>query len=238
MADDNGWNASAEAWIADMKGDAGDWSRLHVLDAPMTARATASGISNALDVGCGEGRFCRRLAARGIATTGIDPTVAMLAEARRRHGEGRYLCARAEALPFADASFDLVLAYLTLIDIDDCEAAIAEMARVAAPGGRVLIANLASQFSANGGAGWVETKDGAPVFPIDDYLVPRSEWYAWRGINVRNWHRPLSQYIRAFFAAGLTLTHFDEPEPAIGGPRADRYRRIPWFVIMEWAKPG
>ena len=69
----NGWDDSAEAWIADM-GEEGDFSRRHVLDAPMLARIRGRGFRNALDVGCGEGRFCRMLAAEGIAATGIDRT--------------------------------------------------------------------------------------------------------------------------------------------------------------------
>ena len=38
--------------------------------------------------------------------------------------------------------------------------------------------------------------------------------------------------------AGLTLTHFDEPAPNSGDPdSADRYRRVPWFLLMELEKP-
>ncbi|MEY2884679.1 MAG: hypothetical protein RL490_2403, partial [Pseudomonadota bacterium] len=62
----NGWAESAAAWIADM-GETGDFGRRHVLDAPMQARIAGRGHRTALDVGCGEGRFCRALAASGIA---------------------------------------------------------------------------------------------------------------------------------------------------------------------------
>ncbi len=141
--ENNGWDDSAEAWIADM-GAEGDFSRRHVLDAPMLARIRGRDFRNALDVGCGEGRFCRMLAAEGIATIGIDPTARLLAAARTRDPQGRYLEGRAEALPFDDASFDLVISYLTLIDIEDYAGGIAEMARVLRPGGSLLIANLNS----------------------------------------------------------------------------------------------
>ena len=37
--------------------------------------------------------------------------------------------------------------------------------------------------------------------------------------------------------AGLTLTHFDEPAPNSGDADiADSYRRVPWFLLMEWEK--
>ena len=54
----DGWSASAAAWIAE-QGEDGDYGRRFVLDAPMRARIEGRGFRNALDVGCGEGRFCR-----------------------------------------------------------------------------------------------------------------------------------------------------------------------------------
>ena len=188
--ENNGWDDSAEAWIADM-GDKGDFSRRHVLDAPMLALARGRGFRTALDIGCGEGRFCRMLAAEGIATTGIDPTLRLLDAARTRDPQGNYLQARAEALPFADASFDLAVSYLTLIDIDDYAAAIAEMARVLRPGGSLLIANLNS-FSTAGD--WTaEGKAAASQVPgvlctvLNRHLAgfSEAEWLTLRGLLER-----------------------------------------------------
>src|SRR5690606_16488180 len=125
----DGWKESAEAWIASM-GESGDFGRQFILDAPMLARVRKGGFDRALDVGCGEGRFCRLLRGEGIETIGIDPTEALLEQARRRDPSGDYRLGRAEKLDFADGSFDLVVSYLTLIDIEDIDAAIFEMARV------------------------------------------------------------------------------------------------------------
>lgn len=90
MAGDNGWAASASAWIADM-GTRGDYARRHVLDAPMLARIRGRGFRDALDVGCGEGRFCRMLRTEGISATGIEPTAPLCAEAKARDPGGNYL---------------------------------------------------------------------------------------------------------------------------------------------------
>lgn len=246
---DNGWDASAAAWIA-QQGEEGDFGRQYVLDRPMQARVIGRGFQDALDVGCGEGRFCRFLRGEGIAAIGIDPTEGLLAEARRRDPAGEYRLGSAEALPFPEGSFDLVVSYLTLIDIDDVAAATSEMARVLRPGGSLLIANLTSFSTAveedeirlEQGlplTGWIEDGEGRRLaFAIDRYLEPRSMWVAWRGIRIRNWHRPLSTYMRLLLGAGLELRHFDEPEPvAADHPSADGYRRAPWFLIMEWQKP-
>jgi len=66
---DDGWEQSAGAWIASI-GDKGDWGREHVLDPVMLERISAGQFERALDVGCGEGRFCRLLKAKGILFLG------------------------------------------------------------------------------------------------------------------------------------------------------------------------
>src|SRR3984957_8934016 len=121
----DGWDRSASSWIAAL-GERGDWGREHVLDPIMLKRASAQRFERALDVGCGEGRFCRMLRAKGIPVVGIDPTEELLAAARKRDSRGEYQIARAESLPFPDASFDLVVSYLTLIDIADFRADLKE----------------------------------------------------------------------------------------------------------------
>ncbi|HEY4361846.1 MAG TPA: class I SAM-dependent methyltransferase [Bryobacteraceae bacterium] len=232
---DNGWAESAQAWIAD-QGERGDFGRRYVLDAVMLARAVARGPRKALDVGCGEGRFCRALKGHGVEVTGIDPTVGLLEVARARDLGGTYLEGRAEKLPFEDSSFDLVVSYLTLIDIPDIEAAIPEMARVLRPGGALLIANLNSFNTACIETGWVKRSDGRnDHYPIDNYLEERSTWIEYRGIRIRNHHRPLSTYMRLLLGAGLRLSFFDEPGPIDECPasRAEAYRRVPWFLVME-----
>ncbi|MGV6873836.1 class I SAM-dependent methyltransferase [Pseudochelatococcus sp. B33] len=230
---DNGWEASASAWIADM-GDSGDFSRVHVLDAPMLDRIRGRGFGNALDVGCGEGRFCRMLRTEGIDATGIEPTETLRNTARSRDPAGRYIDAQAENLPFEDETFDLVVSYLTLIDIDGIEEAINGMARVLRPDGSLLIANL---NSFNTAGGWQKRDNGTTYFALDNYQVERAEWVSWRGVSIRNWHRPFGRYMQLLLATGLRLTHFAEPMPTGGDPgKAERYRRSPYFHIMEWQK--
>ena len=235
-----GWDQSAQAWL-DEQGDHGDWSRRFILDRVMLDRVRAAAPKTALDVGCGEGRFCRILAAEGIAARGIEPTRRLREEAVRRDPKGTYLDAMAEDLPFPDASFDMVIAYLTLIDIDGYREAIAEMARVLTPGGHLLIANLNSFNTANAHHTWIETDKGR-LYPIDHYLEARKEDVAWRDMAIQNWHRPLCDYMQALLQTGLILTFFDEPAPQgypeTDEPRADRNRRVPYFVVMEWQKPS
>ncbi len=87
----------------------------------------------ALEVGVGTGRFAAPL---GVAV-GIDPAVAMLAEARARG----ILCVRgtAEALPFRDGAFDHVLIVTTICFVDDPRRMLAEARRVLRPDGAAVI---------------------------------------------------------------------------------------------------
>lgn len=220
-------------------GDAGDFSRAHVLDTPMLALAKASTPATALDVGCGEGRFCRMLAAEGVACTGLDPAPAMVDAARARDPNGTYLTGFAERLPFSDAQFDLVVSYLTLIDIDDHKAAPAEMARVLTPGGHLLIANLTSHSTSSAMAGRRRCAEtGEELRLLGDYLTARKGWFEWDGLRIQNWHRPLSDYMQPCLEAGLVLTDFNEPRP-LSGPddRVQAYARNPYLMLMRWRKP-
>lgn len=222
-------------------GVGGDFGRRYVLDPVMLPRALASAPKTALDVGCGEGRFCRMLSAKGIACTGIDPTRALLDHARALDQTSSYIEASGEALPFEDASFDLVVSYLSLLDMPEIAAPIAEMARVLKPGGTLLIANCNAFNTAGAETGWIRGFGGAlKHYPVDHYLEERGFWTEWRGIRIVNHHRPLSAYMRELLRHDLQLSFFDEPAPIAGAPepKAERYRRAPWFVVMEWRKPA
>ena len=234
----NGWDELAKAWIAAV-GEGGDWARQNVLDPALLERIAQRRYRHALDVGCGEGRMCRMLQARAIRTVGIDPTAALLERARALDPSGDYRAASAEAMPFADGEFDLVLSCLTLIDIPDFRQAFREMVRVLEPGGTLLIANLTS-FTSTSADGSVRDADGRFLyFPVDRYLDEFPMWVTWKGIHIENWHRPLSAYMRELLRDGLRLVHFDEPAPIAGDAEvAANYRRAPWFLVMEWQKPS
>lgn len=112
-----------------------------------------------LDVGCGTGALLPRLAAwnaRVSAYAGLDPSPAMLrqaAEAARAPVEGGpapragFAAGEAEALPFASASFDVVLSASALHYFADAPRALAEMRRVLRPSGRLLLLDWSRDFA-------------------------------------------------------------------------------------------
>ena len=120
-----------------------------------------------LDVGCGTGIAARRVAARMAApgrVVGLDASPGMLAVARAaaaREGVAiDWREGRAEALPFADGEFDLVLCQYGLMFFADPTAALTEMRRVLADGGRALV----SVF---------QTLDRHPFYGILDRAIQR-----------------------------------------------------------------
>ena len=95
-----------------------------------------------LDVGCGTGVLAQRLAGMGFEMTGIDPSEGMLAILARNAGDVRGVHGSGTALPFADASFDLVMCVAVMhhvADAGDVRQTLAEMVRVARPAGRILV---------------------------------------------------------------------------------------------------
>jgi ubiquinone/menaquinone biosynthesis C-methylase UbiE len=100
-----------------------------------------------LDLGCGTGDVTAAVAsARQVPVTviGIDPSIAMIDEARRRHDSDssvRFERAHAESLPFDADTFDGAFAMRTLMHVDDVSAVCHELYRVLRPGARVLLSD-------------------------------------------------------------------------------------------------
>lgn len=100
---------------------------------------------DALDVGCGAGRLTRLLAAAGARASGIDVNPAVIrraiARAREDGADIEFAEGRAEALPWPDARFDVVVFSNSLhhVEADRMERALAEAARVLRPEGLLYV---------------------------------------------------------------------------------------------------
>ena len=96
-----------------------------------------------VDVGCGNGNAALLAAARGARVTGIDPAARLLGVARERAAaeglDATFVEGEAAAMPLADGEADIVLSVFGVIFAPHGAAAAAEMARVAAPAGRIVL---------------------------------------------------------------------------------------------------
>jgi ubiquinone/menaquinone biosynthesis C-methylase UbiE len=102
----------------------------------------------ALDLGTGTGRYCdvlRRIGHRAVI--GIDVSFGMLSVARRKPGFNVLVNADIGALPFADRSAGLTVAARSLSHVADLDQALAEIARVLAPGGTLVVSDLHAEHA-------------------------------------------------------------------------------------------
>lgn len=92
-----------------------------------------------LDAGCGSGLFAEMAAHGGTAVTGLDAAPGLVEYARTRRRAARYVVGDLERMPFEAAAFDVVTAFNSVLYAADPRRALAEIARVTAPSGRVVV---------------------------------------------------------------------------------------------------
>jgi SAM-dependent methyltransferase len=185
-----------------------------------------------LEVGCGEGRVARDLVARGHRVTGLDASPTLLHAAAEADPGSRYVEGAAEALPFDEHAFDLVVAYNSLMDVVDMPAAVREAARVLVPGGRLCACITHPMQTA---ATW-DDEDDAPLVISEAYLDARRMEVAVErdGLHFTfgGWCFPLEAYARALEVAGLLIEAIREPADPAGG----RWARVPMFLMWRALK--
>jgi 2-polyprenyl-3-methyl-5-hydroxy-6-metoxy-1,4-benzoquinol methylase len=145
-ADTEHWSRVSSEWI--------EWARAPNHDAFWAYRESllafvGRGESEALDVGCGEGRVSRELKACGYRVTALDPVRELVNAAREARSADDYAIASGDDLPFEDARFDLVMAYNVLMDVEDVSATLKEIRRVLRPAG-MLVISIVHPFSDRG----------------------------------------------------------------------------------------
>ena len=231
------WEANARWWQEGFTEGADPEYAEQIM--PIAAEWLA-GFDSVLDLGCGEGQIARQAAAGGASrVVGVDPTHNQVVEARRRGGGPCYGIADAAALPFAEASFDAVVACLVFEHIDTVDQAIAEVARVLRPEGRFVFF-LNHPLLQTPGSGWIDDQVLDPpeqYWRIGPYLVEdRSIEEVSKDVFIPFVHRPLSRYVNALADAGLGLTRMLEPAPPPGFlARAAEYEAaatIPRLLVL------
>jgi SAM-dependent methyltransferase len=226
-----GWERSAEDWArwACKPGHDSYW-RFH-RDAFFALLPAPAGLT--LEIGCGEGRVARDLASIGHRVVGVERSLTLV-RLGAAAATPRLVLADAARLPLRDASFDLVVAFMSLQDMDDMRAAVMEVARVLLPGGCLCLAavhpiNAAGQF---------QSMDDTRFVIEGNYFERRryTDTVERDGLRMtfhqRHW--TLEDYFAALEAAGLLTEAVREPVPGTGS----RWDRIPLFLNIRASKPG
>ncbi|HEX3641091.1 MAG TPA: bifunctional 2-polyprenyl-6-hydroxyphenol methylase/3-demethylubiquinol 3-O-methyltransferase UbiG, partial [Ktedonobacteraceae bacterium] len=124
-----------------------------------------------LDVGCGGGLLAEEFARLGCQVTGIDPSEPSLATARKHAQQSgldiSYQVGLGEQLPFADASFDIVVCCDVLEHVDNVAQVIQEISRVLKPNGLFFYDTINRTFLS-----WLAAIKMAQEWSITRFMPP------------------------------------------------------------------
>ena len=252
------WDDNADVWTR-LAREGYDVYRDHVnTPAFLEMLPPVKGLSG-LDIGCGEGENTRRLARLGACMTAID-----ISEKFVRHAATvaasepqaiRYVRASAVQLPFGDGAFDFATAFMSLMDIPENEAALAEARRVVRPGGffqfsithpctdtphRRNLRDARGETYAIEVGRYFDREDGH-VETWSFSAAPADLRAALRPFRVPRFHRTLASWLNSVVDAGWTLERVAEPlaseEVARRSPHVRDTRVAPYFLDVRCRRP-
>jgi SAM-dependent methyltransferase len=243
------WDRYADEYQAthgEFLGDVGFlWGPEGVREDDLHALGVVAG-RRVLELGCGAGQCSRWVLAHGGLPVGLDVSMRQLQHSRRIDLSLETLvptvCAGAAALPFADATFDIVFsAFGALQFIADADALVDEIARVTRPGGRLAFSVTHPtrwMFPDDPGEGGLVASqpywDRTPYVEVDDESGQTS--------YVEH-HRTLGDWVRAVVGAGLVLEDLVEPEWTAGRTEnwgqwsPERGALVPGTLVLVCRRP-
>jgi SAM-dependent methyltransferase len=223
------WHDSARAWVRWARDPAADhtfweWNLPAFLELlPEPGRLT-------VDLGCGEGRVARELIARGHRVAGVEPSGELAQAAREAEPAFEVHVAPADAVPLDDGCADLVVASMSLLNIEPLTGAVAEVARVLEPGGRFA---FSIPHPTNSAKPLGDDPEAGSYFAEYSY-VERRERSEGGAFDFHDIHRPLQAYVVALRDAGFLIADLREPRPpaeyVARRPEMERWLRRPCFL--------
>jgi 23S rRNA-/tRNA-specific pseudouridylate synthase/2-polyprenyl-3-methyl-5-hydroxy-6-metoxy-1,4-benzoquinol methylase len=256
-ADDTSWDSVAQ-WYDDLQGDKGnDHYEQVILPGALRLLEPKAGMT-VLDVACGQGVLCRRLAALGVNVTGIDASPKLIELARERspgvtfHAtDARSMATLGDAL--GPASFDAATCIMALTNIDKLEPVLATTATILKPGGVFIAIISHPAFRVPQDSDWgVDMERRRMYRRVDSYLstlrreitmAPGKQASGRGSAHTVTFHRPISVLVRHLADAGLFVDRLDElvsQRAATSGPRAPEENRVrlefPLFLAIRARK--
>lgn len=236
------WDDAAESWV-DFVRQGKDYFRDELnLPGMLKLIGNVKGLE-VLDVACGEGYNTRILARIGAKITGIDLSREMIEHAKSQEKEDQlgiryYVSDSADLSRFPARRFDLVTCFMALMDIENYDRTIGEIARVMKDDGRFIFSIPHPCFDYNPKSGEIER--------LARYFGIRSERVSWRmkrllrPFETTSFHRTFTDYSNALHKHGLLIRRLLEPKPTKKGPA--KYPPLkevflrPHSIIFETAK--
>jgi SAM-dependent methyltransferase len=255
------WTDGAEAWVKFVRSGLNYYSEF--LNGPALKRMLGQlRAKKVLDMGCGEGCWSRWCAAAGAKVTAVDSSAgliqaAMEEETRRSLGIEYVVADAANLHMLGSETFGLAFCFMAIMDIQNYEGAISEVARVLKPGGRFVIVMEHPCFTAGRSidgtpvSGWeTRQRDDGPRdflhYWVADYLQVHSYPCEWKHDRLASsfvttgYHRPLSDYVRTLVRHGFVITGLEESKPLEEGvrvhPAMEKHYRIPQSIAIACTK--
>jgi len=248
------WESNAAAWT-ELARRGRDVYRDYINTPAFFALLPGVAGRRGLDLGCGEGYNTRLLARRGAEMTALDLCPSFLRAAREeevREPLGiRYLLGDAQRLPLAAAAFDFACAFMSLMDMPEPGAVLAELWRVIKPGG-FLQFSISHPCTDTVLRRWVTDDDGERTgLEIDGYFespdgdvgrwcfghATEAEREAFGDFVIPRFHLTLSEWINLLIDHGFRLERLAEPradsEALARHPDLAWTRRVPFFLILR-----
>ena len=152
------WNKMADFWASQVRNGKDSWREY--MNAPVFKRMIGDvrGL-RLLDLACGEGYFSRFYAKAGAKVTGIDISDNQIAAAQEEESRAplgiKYHVADASKIDFLEPeSFDIIISFMALMDIEDYEGALMQASRILKPKGRFVFITVHPCF------GWSRRYEG------------------------------------------------------------------------------
>ncbi len=206
-----------------------------------------------LEIGGGEGFIARALAKKGALVTVTDISSELIAIGKEKGGDVEYRVSKGEDLSWAKAeSCDVVLAVLTLQNMEKIEPVLKEVSRTLKKKGRFIFVLNHPTFRIPKATEWgYDEERGVQYRRVDAYLSARSEKMDMhpgkRGEKsfTYSYHRSLQDYMKALRNAGLLITRLEEwisHKTSESGPKAKAEnvarKEFPLFMLIEAERKG
>ena len=246
------WDEAIDVW-EDFEESGKDYSRDRVHGPALLRVLGRVRDLRVLDVGCGQGRFTRRLAHLGARITGIDWSTAMI-EAARAHErrsplgiEYRVMDAKFVGRAWPSGSFDRVVACMSLMDMPDAPAVVRGSHRLLRPTGRFVFSVSHPVNSAAVRWEHPRSKDRGGLV-IDRYFEERPGLTQWSMKRLKRpfatpfWHRTFEGWFSLLRRSGFAVDSLTEPRATAADvrlrPLLTASRRVPFFLTFGCRPEG
>ena len=240
------WGNEAE-WYADHLEERDTYHAKVILPNVERIIASKKGM-RVLEIGCGEGFIARALAREGASITACDISPELIEIGRQKGGGIEYRVSKAEELSWVEShSFDVVLAVLTLQNMERIEDVFMGVAKALKNDGRFIFVLNHPAFRIPKATSWGFDEKGKVQYRrADAYLTPRRETIDMhpgkKGSKsvTYSFHRSLQDYMKALHNAEFAIIRLEEwisHRKSEVGPRAkaeDTSRKeFPLFLMVE-----